>query len=239
MDFFIMMSSMIGIMGNVSQASYAAGNTYQDALAHFRRSQGQNATSLDLGPISDIGQLTEDEGMRASVESTGNFTMLSSTDIHAMLAYYIQGGKGPQLVTGIKPPSRISSSKSGLPYWIQRPLFRQLHNSLSHRTTIPLKEAVAADLSSMVAQASDSDVEDLVINALLEKLSRTLSIPLSKLDPLDKMSALGVDSLFSVDLRNWFVKELQSDIAIFDIMGSIELRELVRLAIKRSKLRGV
>lgn len=32
-DLFVMLSSATGIMGNKSQAKYAAGNTYQDALA--------------------------------------------------------------------------------------------------------------------------------------------------------------------------------------------------------------
>jgi KR domain len=35
MDFFIMLSSVSSIIGNVGQANYAAGNTFEDALAHY------------------------------------------------------------------------------------------------------------------------------------------------------------------------------------------------------------
>ena len=35
MHFFVMLSSMAGIFGNVAQSSYYAGNIYQDALARY------------------------------------------------------------------------------------------------------------------------------------------------------------------------------------------------------------
>lgn len=37
------------------QAKYEAGNTYKDALAHCRTSQGEKAVSLDLGMVVEEG----------------------------------------------------------------------------------------------------------------------------------------------------------------------------------------
>lgn len=44
-DFFIICSSISGITGNIGQAQYCAGNTYQDTLAHYRRSKGLKVIS--------------------------------------------------------------------------------------------------------------------------------------------------------------------------------------------------
>lgn len=52
-DFFIMLSSVVAVIGNVSQANYAAGNTYMDAFAHYRRSLGLSAVSINAGLVSD------------------------------------------------------------------------------------------------------------------------------------------------------------------------------------------
>jgi NAD(P)-dependent dehydrogenase (short-subunit alcohol dehydrogenase family) len=59
LDFFVMLSSSTAIIGNRGQANYCAGNTFQDALAHHRKSIGLPAVSLDLGAIRGIGWVAE------------------------------------------------------------------------------------------------------------------------------------------------------------------------------------
>lgn len=56
LQFFVMLSSIAGVVGNRSQANYASGNTYQDALANYRRQQGLPAVSVDLGLMLGIDQ---------------------------------------------------------------------------------------------------------------------------------------------------------------------------------------
>jgi NADPH:quinone reductase-like Zn-dependent oxidoreductase len=61
MDFFIMLSSISGVIGNAGQANYNAGNVFQDNLAHYRCSLGLKATALDLGAVLDVGYLAGDK----------------------------------------------------------------------------------------------------------------------------------------------------------------------------------
>jgi hypothetical protein len=51
MDFFVILASVAGTMGHRSQAAYATGNVFQDALAHYRRKRGLPAVALDLAPM--------------------------------------------------------------------------------------------------------------------------------------------------------------------------------------------
>lgn len=62
LDFFILLSSIVGIHGSVGQANCAAGGTYQDSLARHGISLGQKATSLDLGWMASDGTIAESEG---------------------------------------------------------------------------------------------------------------------------------------------------------------------------------
>jgi zearalenone synthase (highly reducing iterative type I polyketide synthase) len=59
LDFFIACSSVSGVCGNADQAQYAAGDAYQDALAHHRRTQGLKAISVNLGIMRDVGSLAK------------------------------------------------------------------------------------------------------------------------------------------------------------------------------------
>jgi hypothetical protein len=57
--FFILLSSITGIIGNTAQANYASGNTFEDALAHYARKYLDiAATSIDVGLVSDSSHFT-------------------------------------------------------------------------------------------------------------------------------------------------------------------------------------
>src|SRR5205807_1230702 len=49
LEHFILFSSMSAIMGPPGQSNHAAGNTFLDSLAHFRRNQGLPALSINWG----------------------------------------------------------------------------------------------------------------------------------------------------------------------------------------------
>jgi hypothetical protein len=59
LDFFVMTSSMSGILGMISQSSYAGANAYQDTLARHRIALGEEAAALDLGVLQDVGFLND------------------------------------------------------------------------------------------------------------------------------------------------------------------------------------
>lgn len=55
LDFFILLSSCVGIIGNVGQANYASACTFQDAFARHCTRLKMPTRSLDLGMIEGAG----------------------------------------------------------------------------------------------------------------------------------------------------------------------------------------
>ncbi|RYP56728.1 hypothetical protein DL771_011667 [Monosporascus sp. 5C6A] len=59
LDFFVLLSSISGVIRNPGQANYTAGCTFQDALARFHARNHLRATSVDLGVVRGVGVVAE------------------------------------------------------------------------------------------------------------------------------------------------------------------------------------
>src|SRR3569833_1259142 len=70
LGFFILMSSIMGIMGAVSLAGFDAGSACRDALARYRVAQGVRAVARDLGAGPDDGYLEEHSDFLRGLERT-------------------------------------------------------------------------------------------------------------------------------------------------------------------------
>ncbi|TVY80408.1 Highly reducing polyketide synthase azaB [Lachnellula suecica] len=244
LSFFIMLSSLAGIAGPIGQANYAAGNAYQDALAKFRVSQGQKAVSLRLGLMGDIGIVAEKEEYQDRKDAMVDMAQISEAEFHTLLEYYCNPDLGTlssvtcQPLIGLVTPMELRSRGFDVPYWMQRPTFRALNQiGLSKSTSVSADPGSAIDyLAKIKAASSTKEIGDIVVEALVGKLSKALAIPTKDIDVTKPLHAYGVDSLLAVELRNWFAKEIKADLAVFDIMGASSIVSVGALAAGRAQL---
>lgn len=87
LDFFVMLSSAAGTVGNASQANYAAGSTFQDALARHRSSMGLPAVAIDLGVVKSVGYVAENKVVAERL-TRKDFTPLEEDEVLRLLEYF-------------------------------------------------------------------------------------------------------------------------------------------------------
>lgn len=240
MDFFIMTSSITGILGQATQINYAAANTYQDALARYRIATGEKAVSLDLGPLLTGGLLSQNPTLLKRFTSTGYFIPISEPEVLALFEYFCNPALGiphpsqAQVIVGIRNPADISAQGLDLLDALRQPLWSQTHPTAGGllKSMQPVEEVIS--VTSLLRKAeSISEAGTIVTRALVQRFSRMLAIPDDNINIEEPLHANGVDSLSAVDLRNWVVKTFGVDVPVFDILGDTSIAVTGRLIAKK------
>lgn len=221
LDFFIILSSVTGILGNFGQANYTAAGTFQDALSWRRVSRGQPSVSIDLGSIPSVG-LAKELGVLNLLEKAG-YRPHSLPELLRIFEMAIRHPRHGQIVTGIRP----WTEPGDLP-WRQEPRFLGLQQRATDEGLE--KQAASKNRSLKDSLHDDSDVPPLVkiLEALVARVAEMSLLAPTDVSPDQELAAYGVDSLVAVELRNWLAANTTSEISIFDITQSRTLRHLAQ-----------
>lgn len=241
LDFFVMLASSSGAAGNRGQANYAAGNTFQDALAHHRRSKGLSAVAIDVGPVLGAGHVAENAQLIESLAAQG-YTALQEEEFVGLIQAGITGvtvtgePTPAQLVTGFATGALVAAEKRDIPDYLTDAKMRHIL-LVDMAGQASDDSASGAGLGTQVAAVTSvSAGADLVVGALAQKLAKLMMVSADDIDTGKPISTYGVDSLTAVEIRTWCFKELHADISIFDIMSNVPIASLGRTMVSRSKL---
>lgn len=234
LDFFVMLSSISGVIGNATQAAYAAGSAFMDAFAAYRNAMGLPATSLDLGTITDVGYLASNAELLAKMEkqgfqSTNTETLLSLVRVAIMQS---PTADRAQIVTGLgewKDGESLGNFDDPLFSHFRRRFLSLGQGGQSGDATAVLQEALRTSKTL-------DDAIAVVFEALRVKVSEQFSVAVDRVEPSSPLSDFGLDSHVAVDLRNWISKVMDSSVSILDILASTSVFQLAGQIASRCRL---
>ncbi|KAI0200213.1 KR domain-containing protein [Astrocystis sublimbata] len=203
LDFFILLSSASGIVGNAGQSNYAAGCTFQDSLARFRVDQGQKAVSIDLGPIRTIGYLAENQGMPKSFQKHLGLPQIEEEEFLTFLEICCDPDLRPytdstcsHVTMGISTPSDLSLQGIEAPLQhLQKSLFAYFNKT--NAASNGALQANQMESTNLFRQANTAEeATKVVVESLVGKLARALSIQSDDVDTDKPLHRYGVEYLY-------------------------------------------
>jgi acyl transferase domain-containing protein/acyl carrier protein len=205
LDLFVMLSSMSSLVGNVGQGNYAAANAFLDHFSSYRRRLGLPAFTVNWGALAEVGVAARNPALEQQLASIG----IGSLPIRQAL-----GALERVLETGARQTDRSSAASNFgvfdldwhkwatvLPEVANLPIFQEVMaasvKSHQGQTLTPVMR-----MQCKLALLDQQERLPYLVSILAEALAQVLQLPVSQIGPEDQITALGLDSLMTVELRN-------------------------------------
>ena len=233
---------MSGVCGNAGQAQYAAGNTYQDALAQHRQHRGLKAVAVNLGIMRDVGAIAETAGVGNNLSQWEDVIGIREPAFHALIESLIIRQRDDdacpaQVCTGLGSADLIAAHGLALPYYFADPRLGPLAVTSVAAQVSASEQGAAVSLASRLAEAGGAEqAGEVILEALVCKVADMLQIPASEVDPSRPMYRYGVDSLVALEVRNWITRELKANVALLEILGAVPMTAFAAKIAEKSKL---
>jgi acyl transferase domain-containing protein len=189
LDFFVLFSSMAGIIGASELAHYAAANAFVDAFAAARRAAGRPTVSISWGLWSVF---RESESLHHAIDRSGMKAMPLDRALEAF--------------TNLRQSRCDHVVFADVDWQTLKPLLesrraRPFLDELLDRN----QPAVAGTESALLVslrQARTADRKALLQAHIRRETAEVLSLPVSQLDPRRGLYDMGMDSLMSLALKS-------------------------------------
>ncbi|ABX04516.1 MAG TPA: type I polyketide synthase [Herpetosiphon sp.] len=225
LDFMIMFSSATSIMGMFGQANYAAGNAFVDALAHFRRSQGLPAMSINWGLWAETGIVARLK-MNDQLNQSGVIGMTSEQGLEVMAQLFQRN------------PIQIAPMLTDWQRWQQAypqtckvPFFKshfELVNAQIARQTdqvaVPSQSGIVQELLLLEPEQRQTRLE----MHLRDVIATVLRLDRSRIDLDQPLNRLGLDSIMAVELKNRIEVDLGVSLSIVELLQGASIAQLTQ-----------
>ncbi|GAB6041227.1 SDR family NAD(P)-dependent oxidoreductase [Endothiovibrio diazotrophicus] len=191
LDFLVCFSSVASLLGSPGQGNYAAANGFMDALMRQRRDGGLPGIAIHWGPWGEVGMAVEQK-QRMQAQGIGLIAPQQGTSIFTYLLENDATGIGVLPVNWSRYPTTL-------------PLLAHLQGDAAEPSAAEPADAFLQQLESAPPEERLALLEGHLQEQVAHVLGQRDHQRISTADPF---SALGVDSLMSVELRNQLQKSL-------------------------------
>ncbi|PYI34570.1 ketoacyl-synt-domain-containing protein [Aspergillus indologenus CBS 114.80] len=246
LEFFVLFSSMSGVVGTVGQSNYAAANSFLDAFVLYRRQLGRVASVLNLGVVEDMGCVHQDPATLNRARSTGARLIRENNVMNALHAA-ILSSRSPSdhakmissvMMVGVSSVKPLSAP-GVTPLWgpdIRFSTYENLQGQAERDVDTDKTDLKGffSEISSNPDLLDDPATELRIMSELCNLINAHMSRDGRE---NDDMASIPIDSLMSIEIRNWFRRQLGVEISLTEISKAGTVGGLSRVCVATLKER--
>ncbi|KAK0635862.1 KR domain-containing protein [Bombardia bombarda] len=226
LDFFLMTSSVSGILGTPGQSNYAAANSYLDALSRHRVSSGLSATACVIPMVLGVGVVAENLELEDSLKRKGMYGIDEEHLLQSFEAGIASKAIKPvpdHVVIGLDPAllqKAVADEAATDSFWLEDARFSHVVHAMNSSTDTGASGGGQNVLAAIKSAPTPADALQIVQKHFIEKLARMLLLVEDEVDPNSgSIASYGIDSMIGAELRNWIFKEFRMDIPFQQLLA--------------------
>ena len=188
LDFFVLYSSAVTLLGAPGQGAYVAANHGLETLARRRRAQGRPALAVGWGPIHDVGFLARQQTTSEALARRLAVTPMSAAEALDALAELLSGDEAAPAYVAVQ----WETARKRLAI-LTSPTFEAFDGAAMAGEPV--------DLARSLADMSAAEARTMVTGVLVEEVARILGAATDEVDLRRSLMDLGMDSLMALELR--------------------------------------
>ena len=246
LDFFVLFSSLSGVVGQPGQANYAAANTFLDAFVQYRASMGLACTSIDIGAMEGTGYLFENKDLLRKMQGAGWRVVVEEELLealgHAMLPPSARNNakraapaseqhsqetfiNANTVLLGIAPTIPLSSPNSAL--HLRRDVRMAVYHNIGHHELDSSSDGSNSNSLRIFLTSAKANPAVYRTKEAAETLAKEIGWKLFSLllkseqepDVTLGLAELGLDSMIGVEVRAWLKMMFGLDISVLDMLS--------------------
>ncbi|KAI0402885.1 putative polyketide synthase [Xylaria palmicola] len=240
LDFFILLGSFLGDTGNAGQSIYASTAVFYDAFTQYRNARGQYTVCVALPVVLDVGYVAAHHLSEILKESLG--ATLTMADIRTIVKSIIIGESSPFHHDGKAAAFKMYLNGQPIQDGSWR-YFQPVHVKERLKAERQQKGKAGGggkgvDMYSILWTAAEDPLVGLT-EALITKVSAMIMMDRDDVRAEVPLESYGLDSLVSVELRNWIRRETDVELALSAITQVENLQSLAaNIIAQREKAQG-
>ncbi|CAG7923142.1 unnamed protein product [Penicillium olsonii] len=230
LEFFVLFSSLSGIIGQPGQTNYAGANTFMDAFAQYRLNMGLPACAIQIGAVEEVGYVAENESVMGRFTQTGGSgSAVTEQELLRAVEAAMKSTSG-NFYVGVRSNMWLNNTAERS-LWKGDIRMAAFHNGEDAEPAAGITSSSSLQTFILKAKGdaatlSRAESAHFLAREIGKKVFSFLLKPEEDLKTSSSLSDLGMDSLVAIELRQWWKSVFGFDTSVLELMGMGTLDDL-------------